>query len=524
MKNRLAVLLRDIRPVLIFTLITGIAVFVYWDLLFQVLVNRVALFSSGISSLPIAFSSLRSILLSILFLFPLGYFLSRENPFTNRGEPMVRIVLCISALLITWQLAGEGYNYYLDSWLILDRILIVLFAVAICYSYAFVPLFLLVTLSYYSQYFYPFEWFYTYDIRPIFNILLTGYVLLLFKPGRNSSKLFFTLILLMQMGSYFISGVAKVVISPNVHAWFTENELFLLAMGTHLRGWWYQNVWIAEQIANFLDVFRVPITLYILVIEIFCLFALKNAKYSKILLFSFCSMHILIAFMTGIVFWYWLLANVILLGILYWDPTVIHFKSGRDWWLQSSILVVLSFIIFHPIMYGWHDARYHWIMDVEVTDSEGQLHVLNKNEFGGYSYYFTHAEFQKLVDKKIGSNNGHSATLKEVRKFRNADLSNIEETLDEVGINHFDASYHNSISEFLRTYFTHYNQQPGKRGKPIVLTPLRQLNMYHHETDHLKQDLTVDRVQLIFKEYLYTADSGFVNFDKTVILDESLTD
>lgn len=192
--------------------------------------------------------------------------------------------------------------------------------------------------------------------------------------------------------------------------------------------------------------------------------------------------------------------------------------------MLSSALVLLACLVFHPIYYAWHDSRYRWIADLVVTDGEGNDRVFNKNGMGGYSYYFTHAEFQRLINKNIGSNNGYSASLEEVRRYRNADSGTIEAMLAQTGINHFQASYHKQVSSFLATYFRNYNENPGKREMPLGMSPLRQLQMYASDNRTQDTGLAVERVRIILREYLYEQDGNFHQVGETVILDETVTD
>lgn len=499
-------------------LFTAFVVSISWDLLF---VNATHIIADEGQQLSYLFPLILRPTNLLIFALLTAPFIIRFKAISWQNieyNKAFRAVLLLCAFLLVWIFSFDTYNFYLNHWFLADRILLAVLAIGILFHPVFLPLFTSATIIFYAQYFPPFDWLYNYDIRPLFSVLFVGFSVVLLGKAKVKAAHILTLLVVIQLSSYFFSGIAKLAISPTLVGWVTDNELFMLALNTHLRGWMHAaGSGYYNAVTAFYKTLHIPITLFILAIETGCVFALANKKLAKWLLILICLMHLAIFITAGIAFWIWTVINLAIIVLLYKKPEGFVFFSGKWSWLKSATIVCFGVLAFHPLYYAWFDSRCQWIMEIEVTDDQGQTYSFDKNNFGGYSYAFVHAAVKRAIPEKIPGNNGYSASQNEVQYYRNATLSNIDSIIEITGTNHYDEAWAQKFNGFLHGYFTEYNQLENRVHHGWLARAPRQLYMYQPQLPKLPEGHQVKHCNIIIKEYLYTDDTGYQNFNTFTI-------
>lgn len=495
---------------------TGVIVTWSWDVMFP------AHASNFVEPGPVASTTLQAVsspwafVASAIFILPVLWSLFKGP--SDRGSLAVRGTLFIAAAWLSWCLATESRNAYLDSWFFADRGFLVVSCLAILWTPNAVPIFLMASISYLAQFHGPFGWLYTYDIRPVYNVLLAGYAFFAVCRLRTDARVFFTTVLLMQLASYAFSGIGKIIISPDLVSWFTENELSLLLRSTEWRGWSPEVLsTLRDRSAVLMDEYPMPVAIAVFGLEVTCFIALIKRWAGLSLLVLLTCMHAVIFWLTGILFIHWMLINAGLVFVMALRPAWFAFRGALVGVFQSMVLVCIAILAFHPIFYAWHDARYQWTVDIVLVDGSGVRRTFDKNRMGGYSFFFTHGEFQRSIRRPILSNNGYSASLAEVRSVRGLAPAEVRTYLDAHGVVHFDADWTSRLGEFVQTYFTKIAHGP-RSSSCSRFGPPRQLYMYEAAVEEIEAVQSADSVLLILREVYLAPSSSPVALDTTVLL------
>ena len=497
----------DLTAWIILLVFNAIASILFWDFFFPSAANGISGTNNGNSF--IGHFLVDPYFASVILFFVLPFVLKFQTlRWANISfNKILRLVFTFCALIICWILVGEKYNFYLNSWFLIDRIALLLLCVLISLHPVFIPLFSSAALLFYSQYFTPFNWLYNYDIRPLFAILLIGNSLIFVDHFGIKVKHILTLFFLVQLSSYFYTAVAKFNISPHGFNWVTDNELFLLPLNAHLRGWLKplgQNIY--RPLTWIFVHFGVLISAIILGFEAICVFGLSNRKLIIGLLISAIVIHVGIAIICGISFWVWVLLNLLLLYILFSHPELPVWLSGKYRGLKSIVLVSLGILIFQPIAIGWFDSRYQWYTEFEVKAENGKTYSFNKNDFGGYSYLFVHDALTNALPAKLPGFNGYSAMWQEAMLYKGVNENNVDSLRNLTGKCYYDSIQAQKLNIFLTLYFNNYNKRIEKKNGVAILSAPKQLCMFDPDLPPLPAGKRVSEISIWLKEYIYTTD------------------
>jgi hypothetical protein len=439
----------------------------------------------------------------LLFSFPLFTHFKSTFWSTLKINLPIKIIVLVCVVLITWILVFETYSFYFNSWLIPDRILILLLALLIFYHPGFIFPFALVVTIFYNQYFCVFDWEYKNDFKPIFNVLYLSILIVYTRFKWISQQQIILLILISVLSSYFYSGIGKILMSPNGYEWITQNELFLLPLNAQLRGWFS---WAPQNLTTAINTIFLKMhplfAAIILIIEVSAVIALTNRKLIIYVLGALTIMHFMIAVTIGIFFWAWMILNVVIMLTLVFHKIEIPIFQSKTKYLQSILLVIAGIFLFNPFSFSWFDSRYQWFTIIEVYDINNNKYTFNKNNFGGYSYIFAHDYLHPIIPNSIPGVNGYSAKYEDVQFFKNANPKDMVETKSLFSYNHFNLDWKTTTETFLRKFFKAYNENHHKTLLLNTVTAPRQLYMYCSQ-DNIPRKIDVNRATIVLEEYFY---------------------
>lgn len=323
------------------------------------------------------------------------------------NDKIVKFFILVISGTILWEQFFLDYNYFHDRSLIIEKIILGISFILIFLNPSYVIVFLTQSLFIWQFHQIPLGGFHLTDIRPVFEILTMFISFCIVKKRIHThSDIFFLLALSLHASNYFVPGIAKIEISPNIWEWTFLNELNNLFISSYVNGWLgFLNeetiLWIAKLIDK-TEIFAQFVTLLIHLGSFFLLF---KKRITLILFLGFELLHFGIFLASGIFFWAWILIN---LGFIYLMKRLpedsIAFLYAKKTIVVFCTLVVLSPLVYQPTPLGWWDSRVNTIYDFIVTTEDGNKFKLNKNDFGPYDLLFTQNRFYYASDEKVLNN------------------------------------------------------------------------------------------------------------------------
>lgn len=418
-------------------------------------------FSICISSL------LHPLFLITLLLLAYPYLKNRKKLVQQFVPATDRIIVFVSAFILSWELCTYDFNYYLNSAFYFDRILLIIFPFLLFRWPSLSVFFVAIAFVYRSQFNYPVDGFDLFDKRLLFDVLILfvahAYVQIYVA---NLKINFLFLVICLVASNYFVTGLSKIAISPHGYEWLFENKLSDFFLNMQQRGW-MQNVSIEKQtfIYTFLNKYSIVLQLIILSIEVGAIVILRNYKFTMALLIGFVTMHLAIFFVAGILFWKWIIIDVMLFVLIIKHRAASANELFTSASFKMSIVVILSsFIWLRPYTIGWFDTKLNQFFVYEVEDNNGGKCELNKNEFNPYHQWIQYDKLLFLVNHEVLNVSGFGYTSKYATK---SSLDNVSpETLPDLvahsGANKFDQKKTDAFKEFLLVCFKNKNLHQNK--------------------------------------------------------------
>lgn len=399
------------------------------------------------------------------------FWMRRNNfPPLDRAE---HFLLGVCAFVIAWELVTYDYNYYLGSAFWFDRILLLLLSIAIFRFPALIPLFIATAFVYRAQFNYPVAGFPLFDKRLLFDLLVLylvhQYMRMLF-PRFRPGLLYFALIIVAS--NYFFSGFDKLVAAPHGYEWLTENDSADLFNNVVLRGW------LACADANTVDVLRAIIMkagpvfqVIVLLLEVGVVLIFWKRRLAIFWLCALCVMHFGIFIFGSMLFWKWMVVDLVLVLWLIRRKKMFdeHYKR-RGVLVFATCIVCLSAWWLKPISIAWHDTPYTQYFTYEVQDESGNWHAMDKNEMNPYHQWIQYDHFLFLVPDTVldVSGFGYTADYALANTLRQPAVD-YAQLLHEKGEVKLDTTAKREYEEFIRGYFSNRN---GRIDRKLFITAL----------------------------------------------------
>ena len=414
---------------------------------------------------------------------------------------IIRGFILIVAGTIFWEQFFLDYNYFHDSNMLFEKLILVLSIFLIYFSPSWVVVFLIQSLLIWQSHQAPLGSFHLTDIRPVFEIItmfITFQIVRLFKCIHTN--IFIFLVLTLHASNYFVPGVVKIEISPNGWEWTFLNELNNLFISSYINGWLgFLDEKFIILFANIIDKTEIMAQVVTLLIHLGSFFLLFKKRITFILFLGFELLHIGIFFASGIFFWAWILIN---LGFIYLIKQLpkesLAFLYSKKSVFTFCIIVLLSPIFYQPTPLGWWDSNINTVYDFVVTTKDGNKFKINKNDFGPYDLIFTQNRFyyasnEKILnntygviqrDEKILSKSTFTILNKIVKPFfgrspkefpndtffvysqlqKAKNLGEVKALINRFGKNFFNEAKKQTLENFIRQYFKNLNSVENKHS------------------------------------------------------------
>jgi len=233
---------------------------------------------------------------------------------------------------------------------------------------------------------------------------------------------------------------------------------------------------LAVQIVKILKPLNIPFQAFTLFFEFGVLFLLIDPHYATVIILGTLLMHILIFLCTGILFWEYILTNLLLVILIQFTSThiLVTLFSWESFLLFGGLTILLPFLkqeVWRPFGLGWWDTGYAGRIHWEVIGESGKVYGLYNNFmdpherlFGRiYGYFFLN---KKLIYRHIGEVESYEEQQAVLQAAGERAL--LEDIEKQYGKNYFDPDKIEAHDRYLRTFFQHFNA-----GKQKYILPAR---------------------------------------------------
>lgn len=407
------------------------------------------------------------------------------------------LVLCC---LLAYSFALYPFNYFLDQWHLLDRLVLVGLAISV-YRW---PLMVVPVLFYANVMHwqvngpYPIGTNMT-DKRLAFDVVavLAAYIVLRAVLTKDKTPLaafvFFTLIVIG--ADYFWPGYLKTVKGPERWSWVTDNNITHLALMALGQGFTPLGLPrdIVLAVLGVLAKLQLLLGSFVILGELAGLVCLASRKFAVVVLANFILLNAGIFFLSGIFFWKWMVADAAFLWLLLRLPAgtlgqVFLFAPGRRpgktnvaLFGLSVVAIALSSHLLFPVGLAWFDSKATHSFHLFATGVSGTRYEIPRGFFAPYDLYFSQNRLYYLEpeDKRtiIGTYGGGSYS-RSVRINRTKSVEDYLDLLQTEGRSSRNEKAIAGLSGFLETWFAHYNER-GPRPRTWLSRLVTRPNHIH---------------------------------------------
>jgi len=388
------------------------------------------------------------------------------------NRPVRRFVLVLS-LTLAFAFSTYSYNFFLGHWHFLDRILLVVLALATWRSPLFVAPFLLQATLMASQFKQPIVFSWT-DKRPLYDLLIlfqAALVLKLFR--RRTGFLPYIGAAICMIAMYYVLSVYGKL----QFGWLMRGSLADLFMGAVIQNGWmtpFGNDTIV-QTRNIIDTINIPLKVITFAIQGLLLFCLFDRRLLLIALLGCAGMHVGIFASSGILFWKWIAMDVAMAGILWNLPRADAVRLfGTRMMLFGCLVICLVLPIYFrgPVKLAWYDSSMVSHFHFEAVGQSGRIYQVPPSHWAPYDLAFAQGRFYYLgriprVVNCFGSVYDDEL-LDAIEKADN--VSAVDALHRDYGQNRHDPLRTEWFDKFVRRYFMMHNEggrrQPTHWGAP----------------------------------------------------------
>lgn len=366
----------------------------------------------------------------------------------------LKLFFILPGILLCWELLTYDFNYYLNHYFLLERVLMLVFLVLVWKHPMYSVWFLMIALLFRAQFDYPIGAFPLFDKKILFDIYLLLISFLCLRTRLLFSKKWLAYFLLILIASsYFTTGLAKLLISPHGYEWTFQNQLGYLVINGQERGWTVLDFWI-ELISNHKIFFQ----FLVIFLELLTLMILYKRKWA-ITVLSFCTLlHLVILYLGGVFFWKWIAMDVLMIVYLLYDKTA---KQMFTFSFFKLSLVTIPFAILWANAYpvAWFDTKFNQTFEYAVVLKNGKEYNASKDLFNPYHQLFYRGKFLYLVNQneiKI-TEFGYTFDYPLAEALNKSNRDSLESIRQTYGVNSYNKALDEKHTEFIKTFFQNYN-------------------------------------------------------------------
>ena len=431
---------------------------------------------------------------------------------------------------LAWNYAGHPYNYYFDQSHCWDRWLLILLLLGMLRSPLLIPVFALELLVSRAQFSHPINAITTIgDELPIrvlgmvagcalWNGLLGG--LESVRAGKRftflnerrlpplirTDSLVYSILCLIA-SYYAFAGLAKLLLGASLTDWMRFSHMENLFVASYLNGW--LNHLPEARILEVADSIRsisVPISVVTVLVEMSMALILLRQRGTALLLGAISSLHIGIVFMTGIIFWKWVVVDV---SILVWlwlrrnDDEIRRMYTG--WRFVASLpLMAVIMLVSHGNYFTWWNTKWIKVYEFEARDDAGNVYLVDYADFSPYVLFDIYQRRAPLVETYIYGGSLNQQLMRRLEELDRAGLAHLLSSAAESGEGPAQEREKRTIGAFMKRYFKHRNNRPARGVSAFALPPPAMHNRHLSAPNLYRDQAPIVGLQLRFIEFFYS--------------------
>jgi hypothetical protein len=385
----------------------------------------------------------------------------------DEGQSLRWLVVGITGVA-AWALSCYSRNLFLDSWNLVDRLLIVALWAAIAWRPVFVFPFALAGAGMAGQFVIPLGFISWTEMGVVqrFPIFFGAFWIVTIMTRQRESDLFVFGWVCLLAATYWTSGLGKLRVG-----WLTHPHVHFLLLGAYANGWLAGvEPRVIERAARWIASMAYPLMAFTLIVECGSLVMLWR-RWSLVGFFVLAAAFHLGAFaMTGIFFWKWMLVDAMLLIYLLRGRRLQRLAIFTPSLFALSVVAILASPLWVPSEnLTWFDTPLTYVLELDAVDASGASHLLPAGFFRPYG--------DALVLGVAGATPPHAKLTRAMGVTMNRSLAEALETArsaDSVlaiekawGTQPADTTASSALDDFVATYVA--NARCGRERDPLLL-------------------------------------------------------
>jgi hypothetical protein len=190
------------------------------------------------------------------------------------------------------------------------------------------------------------------------------------------------------LGSYFHSGVAKLQLDGGALSWILDNQtqqgvLIALERGTQP---FAAAPRLIQPLYDLINLDPVPANALVVILQLAAIAAMLHRRLLMALTLVYDAFHIGVYVIYGLMFWKWILLNLVIFGTLVRCRT----PFTRAFILTGVAMTLFGHLVVWTARLAWYDSAFMLSTYVEAIDDQGRAVRVPSAAFGTLSYPFSH--------------------------------------------------------------------------------------------------------------------------------------
>lgn len=382
----------------------------------------------------------------------------------------IKLIVMLSTIVLTWSTVFSDYNYYEDNWFFFDRILLLVMCILVYFKPSVIFLYILYFFVFIEQFDYFSFWGFslTHTIVLIYILFLTWVYIILHKISNKkvNSNILFLMFLGMIMSWYFLAGISKLN-----YNWLNLNITYNLFAIRLDYGWLsFLNFQTIEKLGALVLKYNYQIQIITLIIELVLpLIIIINKRILIFCLISVIIFHLSVFALTGILFWQWIVIELLLIYINY-RKSFTTSKPKYLFYCYYLFVLLIAKDYLGVIQLGWLDSTVVHKHKFILENKDGLKTNLNSTFFAPFHTSFSKDKFYFLDSTKIVSGTFGGIYRKNLIPLNNQNnKDSIFNRINKVGNINFNNKKKQEFIKFLKTFID--NKKTIKYSLPIKPIP-----------------------------------------------------
>ena len=444
-----------------------------------------------------------------------------------------RWFLHILIALTAWPYISCDYNFFLDSWFLYDRIILLLLLLASFRNGLFLlPLLALVALIN-AQYELPIGGAGFLDKRLPFEVLKWTFIFILLKgifeklfQGEKTAftrQTWFFGMLCLFASYYFYSGWGKIALGENIWYWAATNEVSNNFSAMHARGWLasYPSLFAARY--WFYDNFAMYGQWIILVGELMGLVALFHRRILKIFIGLMIFLHLNVFLLNGALFLGWIIIGLFLFRVFRKKDQSAMFFSKQTGIVSVVLIGLIPYASDVPNL-AWFDGPVDNRFELFATNPTGEEVKVSLASLQPFTINFQKGLMNSLVTAKVISTGFLVFDKSKYQALKELNPDETDTYIQEKGISKFNKDACYNMHLFLTAYQQNQKDQQKVMNKYLHYIQLPAYWNAHKSDDLPTLDSSYTNIKLVYSQAVKQENGRYKTLIKELVFPRECVD